>query len=214
MASLPQLHANSVNAQRSTGPRSVEGKARVAQNALRHGLTAKHLVVRDEDREEFAELQDALLDQLAPEGAIETVTFQELLHAAWNLARFRRLEVESSLGTIDDLTDPKTAAVLDRLGRYQSRAQRAYYKALKELRTLQTNRALRSVKLDEADEPDVPAIVDINELTKQTQSEVMAKGLDWALKMSKYDSEAMQNLFLKQAAESARPSAAALALRL
>ena len=43
MATPSQINANQVNAQQSTGPRSPEGKARVAQNALRHGLTARHL---------------------------------------------------------------------------------------------------------------------------------------------------------------------------
>ena len=48
------------------------------------------------------------------------------------MQRFRRLESEISLGTLDDFTDPQTAAVLDRLTRYQARAQRAYYTALRE----------------------------------------------------------------------------------
>src|SRR6266498_1884952 len=108
MATLAQVTANQLNAQHSTGPVTQEGKARVAQNALRHGLTARHLVVREDEREEFTELRDSLIAELAPQGAIETVTFDELFHAAWSLRRFRRLESESCLGTIDDLTGPQT----------------------------------------------------------------------------------------------------------
>ena len=153
MATAAQFTANQSNAKLSTGPRTEEGKARVAQNALRHGLTAKHLVVREDEREEFEAFRSGLQSELDPQGTIEETTFEEFLHAAWNLQRFRRLESEVSLGTLDDLTDPQTSAVLDRLSRYQSRAQRAYYKALSELRTLQTNRALRAVKLSaEADD--------------------------------------------------------------
>ena len=114
----------------------------------------------------------------------------ELLHAAWSLQRFRRLESEASLGTLDDFTDPQTTAVLDRLSRYQSRAQRAYYKALSELRILQTNRALRAVKLAEEIEPEVPAITDINHLTKQTHSEVTAEALKIAIDMLECESRA------------------------
>ena len=149
MATAAQLTANRANARLSTGPATPEGKARVSKNALRHGLTARHLVIRDDEREEFTALQDSLSSELDPQGALEALAFNELLHAAWNLHRFRRIEAECSSGTPDDFTDPQTIAILDRLGRYQARAQRAYSRALQELRALQTNRALREAKLDE-----------------------------------------------------------------
>src|SRR5207248_7163319 len=104
-------------------------------------------------------------------------------HAAWNLQRFSRIEAERSLGTLEDFTDPATTAVLDRLGRYQARAQRALYKAQAELRILQTNRALRARKLDEQQAAEVPAIASINDLTKQTHSEITAEAVGLALKL-------------------------------
>src|SRR6266446_6403785 len=96
MASPAQVTANQANAQTSTGPRTPEGKARVSQNAIRHGLTARHLVIRPDEHEEFAALQDSLLTELDPQGAVETITFHELLHSAWSLHRFRRIEAECS----------------------------------------------------------------------------------------------------------------------
>lgn len=39
MTSAAKIRANQRNAKKSTGPRSVEGKAKASQNALRHGLT-------------------------------------------------------------------------------------------------------------------------------------------------------------------------------
>lgn len=184
MASPAQTIANQANAQYSTGPRSVAGKTRVGQNATRHGLTARHLVIRDDEREEFDAFQDSLLAELAPQGAVETITFRELLHAAWNLDRFRRLEAElSGSGDSDSFRDGPDTAAIERLGRYQSRTQRAYYRALHELRTLQTNRALRAAKLDDETAAEVPAITDINELTKQTQSEVTAEAMELAIRM-------------------------------
>jgi hypothetical protein len=65
---------------------------------------------------------------------------------------------------------------------------------------LQTNRALRAVKLEEEQAADVPAITDINELTKQTQSEVTAKALRLALQMVDYESGAMRMAALRGAA--------------
>ena len=187
MASAAQINANQANAQHSTGPNTDEGKARVSQNALRHGLTARHLVIRDDEHEEFAALQNALSEELAPQGAMEAIVFQELLHAAWNLQRFRRIEAEVSRGAIEDFTDPATTTVLDRLTRYQARALRARQKALQELRVLQTNRALRAVKLTGQEAAEVPAIASINDLTKQTHSEVTAEAIDLAIKMLDYE---------------------------
>ena len=183
MASPAQHIANQANAQHSTGPRTPEGKARVAQNAVRHGLTAKHLVIRPDDQAEFDQFQSELAAELDPQGAIETLTFHELLHAAWNLQRFRRIEAELSTGDASDFCAPENAAATDRLTRYQARAQRAYYRALQELRTLQTNRALRAEKLEDPEDANVPVITDINELTKQTRSEVAAEALKQALQL-------------------------------
>jgi len=59
-----------------------------------------------------------------------------------------------------------TVGLLDRLSRYQARAQRACYRALPELRTLETNRALRAFQVDPDDLPEVPTIVDTIESTK------------------------------------------------
>jgi hypothetical protein len=183
MASPAQMSANQLNAQNSTGPRTVEGKARVGQNAVRHGLTARHPVVRDDEREEFAALRDGLAAELDPQGAVEEVVFQQVLLAAWNLQRFSRLEAEASTGTLEDFTNPATVAILDRLSRYQTRAQRDWSKGIAELRILQTNRALRDRKLEPEEEADVPAITSINDLTKQTQSEATAEAIDLAVKL-------------------------------
>src|SRR4051794_9004120 len=146
------------------------------QNAVR-------LVIRDDEHEAFAALHRSLSEELDPQGALESLTFNELLHAAWNLERFRRIEAEVSTGEASDFSDPQITAVLDRLARYQGRAQRAFYKAQAELRVLQTNRALRTLKLTPEEEAQVPAIVSVNDLTKQTHSEVTAKAIEMAIKM-------------------------------
>ena len=175
MATPAQIAANQANAQLSTGPSTPEGKARVSRNALRHGLTAKHLVVREDEQAEFDALESALAAEIHPQGALETLTFHELLHAAWNLARFRRIEAEVSCGSPMDLYDPDTSRVLDRLARYQTRAQRAYYKAMDQLRILQTNRALRASILEQQNAKEAPALADIRKLTKQTRSGIAAR---------------------------------------
>jgi hypothetical protein len=56
-----------------------------------------------------------------------------------------------------------------------------------ELRVLQTNRALRALKLNGQEAAEVRAIACINDLTKQTHSEVNAEALDLAIQMVDYE---------------------------
>lgn len=53
MASDRQVLANRINARRSTGPKSLQGKMRSRRNALKHGLTARSVVNAFEDDAEF-----------------------------------------------------------------------------------------------------------------------------------------------------------------
>ena len=49
MSTENQIEANRLNAQKSTGPRSAEGKARSSMNALESGIDAKSLIIRGEN---------------------------------------------------------------------------------------------------------------------------------------------------------------------
>ena len=54
----------------------------------------KYLVLPDEDAAEFAELEAALVEELAPVGALQTVLARRVAVAAWRLARADRIEAE------------------------------------------------------------------------------------------------------------------------
>ena len=56
MATLKQFEANRRNSQKSTGPKTPEGKSAVSMNALRHGLRARTVVLPGEDPTEFHQL--------------------------------------------------------------------------------------------------------------------------------------------------------------
>jgi hypothetical protein len=90
-----RAEASRQNGARSRGPKSEEGKARSAQNALKHGMRAqKHLVLPEEDAAEFVALEAALIEELAPVGALQTVLEGRVAIAAWRLARADRIETE------------------------------------------------------------------------------------------------------------------------
>jgi hypothetical protein len=54
------------NALRSTGPRSLLGKAPSSQNAVKHGLTAYQAMLRGENPEELVGLRYAMFGTLNP----------------------------------------------------------------------------------------------------------------------------------------------------
>jgi predicted metallopeptidase len=64
MATDKQIAANRLNAQKTTGPRTPEGRAAVRLNGVTHGLTAQTLVLKGEGESDFKQLSDdALLRQ-------------------------------------------------------------------------------------------------------------------------------------------------------
>jgi hypothetical protein len=90
-----RAEASRRNGAKSRGPRTPEGKARSARNALKHGMRAeKYVLLADEDAAEFAAFQAALAEELAPVGALQSVLARRIAVAAWRLMRADRMEVE------------------------------------------------------------------------------------------------------------------------
>ena len=92
MSSQPKIDANRRNAQRSTGPRTPEGKAKVATNSCTHGLCSRNAILPEEDPADFQVLLDGLLDVFQPANALEDSNVRELACAEWRLRRALRIE--------------------------------------------------------------------------------------------------------------------------
>src|ERR1700744_6631831 len=82
-----QLEANTRNAQRSTGPRTGEGKKVSALNARRHNLTGQVTAMTDADRIMHDAFSASIVESLAPEGAMETQLAQRIATDSWRLNR-------------------------------------------------------------------------------------------------------------------------------
>ena len=139
-----RIESNRQNSQLSTGPKTEEGKARSSQNARKHGLTSRELVIRPEEQELFQSFLADYEADLQPEGPLEYTLFNQIVHAAWNLRRVRELEAGLFTGGLDPLLDPEQDKKLDRLDRYARRFENSLHRGIRELRTLQTNRAQRA----------------------------------------------------------------------
>lgn len=91
-----RLAANRRNARRSTGPRTPEGKARVAGNSLKHGLYAspqrKSLQALGESAREFEALRRGLEEEWQPSTWTEGRLVMNLAGLLWRLERARRAQ--------------------------------------------------------------------------------------------------------------------------
>lgn len=85
--SLRKLAANRANAKKSSGPRSIEGKAKSSMNALKHGLTAVGVVLDGEDPAQFESLRDRLILELKPQTALEEAMVDRISALLWRLRR-------------------------------------------------------------------------------------------------------------------------------
>jgi hypothetical protein len=101
MASVAQIEANRLNAQKSTGPRTAEGKERASRNALKHGLLAQEAVIQGEDPAEFEGYRDRMLEELAPDGLVEAMLAERVVGLAWRLRRAERLQ-NAAFVALDD----------------------------------------------------------------------------------------------------------------
>src|SRR5258707_8197582 len=93
MATLKQFEANRRNSQKSTGPKTLEGKAAVSMNALRHGLRARSIVLPGENREEFNQLCNDLEVEWNPQSRTEQFYVEQMAVSQWKLIRMEVNEV-------------------------------------------------------------------------------------------------------------------------
>jgi hypothetical protein len=145
-------HINRMNAQQSTGPTSVEGKAVTRFNAMKHGLDAASLVIPGEDPAEFARLAEDLHRELKPRGPLETELVETVIRSTWFQHRYARVEAQLYAAIFKKMDDPEAtlgdafhydacgANVLGKVFRRQQAARRDFDKALAELRRVQKAR--------------------------------------------------------------------------
>ena len=96
MATQAQINANRQNAERSTGPRTVGGKAVVSQNAVKHGLFADATVVNGERQADYDLFRDAMVAEMWPVGVIECMMAERIVNLSWRLRRAERMHTEAT----------------------------------------------------------------------------------------------------------------------
>ncbi len=130
-----------MSANLSTGPRTDAGKAVSSMNSLKHGLTAKTVVLPGESKADFDRLHQQLTEEHAPAGALETELVAEIAACLWRLQRARRYEskvLETS--SFEVFVSNKLGKGFETLLRYMGAIERQLNRAIVRLRETQTAR--------------------------------------------------------------------------
>jgi hypothetical protein len=85
-----QTAANRRNSEKSTGPRTAEGKRNSKYNALNHGMTARSVLLPGEKAEELAAHQQHLIDSFQPRHAVEVAIVERMALDIWRADRVER----------------------------------------------------------------------------------------------------------------------------
>jgi hypothetical protein len=92
MSKLTKAESARINGAKSRGAITPQGRINSSLNATSHGLTAKTLILRNENQADFLEIMNAYLDYLQPSNQIEVDLISEMVAARWRLRRVWRYE--------------------------------------------------------------------------------------------------------------------------
>jgi hypothetical protein len=178
MPTQKQLAANRLNAQKSTGPRSAEGKARSSMNALKTGIDAGNLIIQHESAGRLEALADEYYDRFHPTTPEQRMLVDTLVDSEWLLRRFRRVESQLWQQGFPNVTNAifdvnlavafrKTCDEFSRLQRRIDMTQRHYRNALHELERLQAEEAEELALAPDSD----PELIPVTPPAATTKSE-------------------------------------------
>jgi hypothetical protein len=147
-----QLNANRENAQRSTGPRTEQGKQRARLNGLRHGLTGQTVVMPYEDQKIYEAFVAQTIASLHPDpnSDAERQLASDIANDQWRLNRARA--IEENIFALDLATSPLESGDDYETGQALNQAQ-TYLDHARELQllTVYAGRIARAISKNKAE---------------------------------------------------------------
>src|SRR5579884_4084694 len=153
MATAKQIAANRRNAQKSTGPRTEEGKAKVSQNRTTHGLCGKFFVLAEvEKQENYETLLARFIEEEQPTTQRQHELVVKMARHTW-LAN-RALQLQDNCFVLEPKTPEQVKSGeipvgvdyhLERYVRYHAAQDRAYQRAAAELDKLKKAERLAEI---------------------------------------------------------------------
>ncbi len=146
MSTTPaQTAANQANSQKSTGPKTEEGKAASSQNNFRHGLCGAFVIQTWEKAEDYEALLDGLRDEHQPANPTEALLVEQMAQHWWIAQRALRLQELSFHSEGPVCTSEKELALYLRYGVTH---ERAFSKALTDLTKLRAEQLKAAERME------------------------------------------------------------------
>jgi hypothetical protein len=148
-----QQQANRQNAQKSTGPKTPEGREAVRFNALTYGLRTRETILERENAREYSELWDELDAEWQPQTRTDRIYLETMVTSQWLLKRIA--ESEQQIYTIANVEHRfKMLAYV-----YKMRAQleRSFRTAVADMKQSQKERKAVQTQPPQAEQPAKPA---------------------------------------------------------
>ena len=92
MPSQTKTETARANGAKSHGPVTPEGRAASSRNSLRHGLSAKSVVLPGESAKDFESLRQSYIDQFQPSSGVQMDLVEAMAVARWRLRRLYAIE--------------------------------------------------------------------------------------------------------------------------
>ena len=164
---LPERETASSPRSRRRGPKTPTGRARVAVNAITHGLSSQRSVIPGESPTDYEVHRQTIVDALVPVGPVELALAERVASALWRLRRVTAYE-EAALAERQDLAAASARLLphpldLDKIIRFEAHLNRQLYQALHELEARRAERRGESaplVRVDVHHQMETPDAVD------------------------------------------------------
>jgi hypothetical protein len=120
-----RVQANRKNSQKSTGPKTPEGKAVAKWNALKHGMRAVgHVLIPGDDEEAYYARRKRWIEEQKPTTDVELYLLEDLVDASWMLDRCKSCNstrvakrVRGAIDRFDIQAAKRVRKLIDRLSK-------------------------------------------------------------------------------------------------
>jgi len=144
-----QQQANRQNAQKSTGPKTPEGREAVRFNALTYGLRTRQTILERENAREYSELWDELDAEWQPQTRTERIYLETMVTSQWLLKRIA--ESEQQIYTIANVE--QRFKMLAYVYKMRAQLERSFRTAVADMKQSQKERKAVQTQPPQAEQP-------------------------------------------------------------